>query len=66
MPRTTFSFDRPTSQRLDQLARRKGISNEELVRRAVALYELVENERAPESEVAFLDRNGDQVNVVMI
>jgi hypothetical protein len=66
MPRTTFSFDRSTSQRLDRLARRKGISNAELVRRAVALYELVENERAPESEVAFLGHDGEKVSVVMI
>jgi hypothetical protein len=66
MLRTTVSFDRSTSSRLHRLARSKGISNEELVFRAVALYELVENERAPESEVAFLDRNGEQVSVVMI
>jgi len=66
MLQTTFSFDHTTSHRLDRLARSKGISNAELVRRAVALYELVENERAPESEVAFLDRNGDKVSVVMI
>jgi predicted transcriptional regulator len=66
MQRTTVSFDRSTTSRLSRLAHSKGISNVEVVRRAVALYELVERERSPESEVAFLDRNGEQVSVVMI
>jgi predicted transcriptional regulator len=63
--RTTFAFDPTTSERLSRLASKKGISNTELVRRAVALYEIVERERAPDADVAFLDKEGKKVNIVL-
>lgn len=63
--RTTFAFDPTTTDRLARLAKKKGVSNTELIRRAVALYETVERERAPDQPVAFLDKNGDKVNIVL-
>jgi hypothetical protein len=65
MKRTTFAFDPTTSERLSRLAKQKGISNTELVRRAVALYETVERERAPGTDVAFLDKHGQKVTIVL-
>ncbi|HEV3051810.1 MAG TPA: ribbon-helix-helix domain-containing protein [Longimicrobium sp.] len=63
--RTTFAFDPTTSERLSRLAKKKGISNTELVRRAIALYETVEQERDPSSAVKFQDKAGNTVNVVL-
>lgn len=65
MARTTFAFDPTTSERLARLAKKKGISNTELVRRAVALYEFVERERDERSDITFIDRDGDKITVVL-
>jgi predicted transcriptional regulator len=65
MKRTTVVFDPATTDRLSRLAKKKNVSNTELIRRAVALYETVERERAPDSDVAFLDKDGQKVNVVL-
>ena len=65
MKRTTFAFDETTTERLSRLAKKKNVSNTELIRRAVALYEAVERERAPDSDIAFLDKSGNKVNVVL-
>lgn len=65
MKRTSIIFDPSTTERLSRLAKKKNVSNTELIRRAVALYETVERERAPDADVAFLDKDGNKVNIVL-
>ncbi len=65
--RSTFSFDPTTATRLSELARKKHVSNTEVLRRALALYDYIESERSDESGggITFVDKAGKEVKVIL-
>jgi len=49
------------------LARKKHVSNTEVLRRALALYDYIESERSDESGggITFVDKAGKEVKVIL-
>jgi len=65
MKRTTFSFDPDTTSRLNELAAHKGISNTEVIRRAVALYETIERERSKNSPITIQNKDNQSIRLIL-
>jgi len=61
--RTSFSFDNKVNSRLDRLAADGGTSKSEILRRAITLYDYLENEA--DGRIKFEKANGDKVELVL-
>ena len=47
--KSTFSFDEAVVNRLNELAAKKGVSKTEILRRAITLYDYLEETRDPQT-----------------
>jgi predicted transcriptional regulator len=65
MSRSTFSFDESADRKLADLASKKGTTKTEVLRRAIALYDLIESRRSPSSAVTVEFEPGKKVELVM-
>lgn len=64
--RTTFNFDKKAAETLEALAEKKGVSATEIVRRALALYDYIEQVKGPQVGSVTIEKEGGQkVDVVL-
>lgn len=65
MKKTTFTFDNSVTERLEGIAQKKQISKSEVLRRAVTLYDFLEENRGKNSSFKIIDKDGKEINIVL-
>jgi predicted transcriptional regulator len=66
MSRSTFSFDESVERKLNDLANKKHTTKTEVLRRAIALYDLIESRRNQQSSGVTVEfEPGKKVELVM-
>jgi predicted transcriptional regulator len=63
--KTTFSFDETVSKRLETIADHEKITKTEVLRRAITLYDFLEEKRGDNKSLTIIDKDGKEIEIIM-
>jgi predicted DNA-binding protein len=66
MKKVLFNLTEEQHSRLEQLAKRMGVSKSEALRRAVEIYQIIKDAQAEGAEIRKRSKNGEEIVVQII
>lgn len=63
--KSTFSFDDKASEKLDNIAERSAISKKEVLRRAITLYDILEQRKNADNTIIIKNSDGKETEIVL-